>query len=85
MSSMESAMISRETSEVRWPSVPIPRLSDTAGALNSNGVPPASRMPALTCSASRRWFTLHGIAPDQVVATAMRGLRRSASVRPIAQ
>ena len=31
-----------------------PSLTDTV--LNSIGVPPAARMPSLTCSASRRWL-----------------------------
>ncbi len=38
------------------PSVPMEVPSDTEIVLNSIGVPPAARMPALTCSASRRWL-----------------------------
>ena len=55
-SSIESATTSRLMSEAFMPSVPIdtPSLTDTV--LNSMGVPPAARMPSLTCSASRRWL-----------------------------
>ena len=38
------------------PSVPIVTPSETEIVLNSIGVPPAARIPALTCSASRRWL-----------------------------
>ncbi len=55
-SSIESAITSRLMSEARMPSVPIEVPSETAIVLNSIGVPPAARMPALTCSASRRWL-----------------------------
>ena len=82
-SSIESAITSRETSEARMPSVPIDTPSDTAMVLNSMGVPPASRMPRLTCTASSRWLRLHGIVSIQVVATPMIGLARSSSVKPV--
>ncbi len=38
------------------PSVPIVTPSLTLMVLNSMGVPPAARMPSLTCSARRRWL-----------------------------
>ena len=38
------------------PSVPIETPSLTEIVLNSIGVPPAARIPALTASASRRWL-----------------------------
>ena len=66
------------------PSVPIETPSDTAIVLNSMGVPPDSRMPCLTNSASRRWLRLQGIVSIHVVATPMRGLARSSSVNPTA-
>ena len=66
------------------PSVPIATPSETAMVLNSMGVPPASRMPALTNSARRRWFRLQGIVSIQVVATPMMGWARSWSVKPMA-
>jgi hypothetical protein len=47
-SSMESAMTSRLTSEARMPSVPIVTPSDTDTVLNSIGVAPPARIPALT-------------------------------------
>ena len=49
-------MTSRLTSDAFIPSVPIETPSLTETVLNSIGVPPAARMPALTCSASRRWL-----------------------------
>ena len=56
MSSIESAMTSRETRLVFMPLVPIVMPSEIAMVLNSIGVPPAARMPSLTCLASaRRW------------------------------
>ena len=72
-------MTSRETSDARIPSVPIEMPSETAMVLNSIGVPPASRMPALTCSASARRCTLQGVTSVQVLATPMSGFSRSAS------
>ena len=77
-------MTSRLTSEVFMPSVPIVTPSLIAIVLNSIGVPPAARTPALTNSASRRWLMLHGIVSIQVVATPTIGLARSSSVNPIA-
>ena len=47
MSSIESAITSRQMSEARMPCVPIEMPSHTAIVLNSMGVPPASRIPAL--------------------------------------
>jgi hypothetical protein len=77
-SSIESAITSRETSEVFIPSVPIVIPSETATVLNSIGVPPAARTPSLTFSARRRRWKLQGITSVQVLAMPMMG-RRSAS------
>ena len=55
-SSIESATTSRLMSDDFIPSVPIETPSLTLIVLNSIGVPPAARMPALTCSARRRWL-----------------------------
>ena len=77
-------MTSRLMSEVFIPSVPIVTPSLMAIVLNSIGVPPAARMPALTCSASSRWLMLQGIVSIQVVATPTSGLARSSSVNPMA-
>ena len=52
--------------------------------LNSIGVPPAARMPALTRWASSRWLKLQGMVSIQVVATPTIGRARSSSVKPIA-
>src|SRR5213078_1526419 len=81
---MESAITSRLTREVFMPSVPIVTPSLIAIVLNSIGVPPAARTPALTNSARRRWLMLHGIVSIQVVATPTIGFARSSSVNPIA-
>ncbi len=74
-SSIESAIVSRETSEARMPVVPIETPSETAIVLNSIGVPPAARMPSFTCGASARWLRLHGIVSIHVVQTPIIGLR----------
>ena len=55
-SSIESATTSRLMSDAFMPSVPIDTPSLTLMVLNSIGVPPAARMPSLTCSARRRWL-----------------------------
>ena len=55
-SSIESAMTSRLMRLAFMPSVPMEVPSEMEIVLNSIGVPPAARMPALTCSASRRWL-----------------------------
>ena len=78
-SSIESAMTSRETSEVFIPWVPIVMPSEIATVLNSIGVPPASRMPSLTSAASARRSKLHGIVSIQVEATPMIGLDSASS------
>ncbi len=83
-SSMESAMTSRLISDAFMPSVPIDTPSLTEIVLNSIGVPPASRMPCFTDSASRRWFRLQGMVSIQVVATPTIGHARSSSVNPTA-
>jgi hypothetical protein len=54
MSSIESAISSRLTSEAFMPSVPIVMPSLTATVLNSMGVPPAARTPSLMRTASWR-------------------------------
>ncbi len=56
MSSIESAITSRLTSEPFMPSVPIVTPSETEIVLNSIGVPPAARIPAFTCCARSRWL-----------------------------
>src|SRR5438093_735129 len=83
-SSIESAITSRETSEVFMPSVPMVMPSLIAMVLNSMGVPPASRTPRFTCSASRRRLKLHGMVSVQVLAMPTSGRARSASEKPVA-
>ena len=53
-SSIESAITSREISEAFMPSVPIVMPSWIVTVLNSMGVPPASRTPCFTASATCR-------------------------------
>src|SRR6187200_1908036 len=79
MSSIESAITSRLTSEAFIPWVPIVTPSETATVLNSIGVPPAARTPSLTCSASPRRWKLQGIASVQVLAMPIVGLLSASS------
>ena len=68
ISSIESAITSRETSEARMPGVACDWLSETAIVLNSSATPPAASTAAATPAASRRWLRLHGIVPVHVEA-----------------
>jgi hypothetical protein len=54
VSSIESAIRSRLTSDAFMPSVPMVTPSLMAMVLNSMGVPPAARTPSFTFSASAR-------------------------------
>jgi hypothetical protein len=81
---MESAMTSRDTSEVFMPDVPIVIPSEIAIVLNSIGVAPAARMPSFTRAASARRWKLHGIVSIHVDATPMMGLAIASSSKPIA-
>ena len=83
-SSMESAINSRLMSEVFMPSVPIVMPSEMETVLNSNGVPPAARTPAFTCSAKARRWKLQGPISVQVLAMPISGLLKSSSVNPTA-
>jgi hypothetical protein len=81
---MESAMTSRDTSEVFMPDVPIVIPSEIAIVLNSIGVAPAARMPSFTRAASARRWKLHGIVSIHVDATPMMGLAIASSSKPMA-
>ena len=59
-SSIESAIISRPTSEVFMPSAPMVIQSEIDTVLNSIGVPPAARIPSFTLAASLRTLKLQG-------------------------
>ena len=83
-SSTESAMTSRLMSEPFMPSVPIVMPSVIEIVLTSMGVPPASRTPCITFSASFLWFQLQGIVPIQLWATPICGRFRSSSENPTA-
>ena len=77
-------MTSRLIKEAFIPSVPIEMPSETAIVLYSIGVPPASRMPALTRSERRRRWELQGMTSIHVLATPTSGRARSSSVNPTA-
>ena len=53
-SSIESAITSRDINDAFIPSVPIDIPSEIAMVLTSIGVPPASRIPDITCCANSR-------------------------------
>ena len=78
-------MTSREMSEVFMPSVPMVMPSEITTVLNSRGVPPAWRIPALTCLARPRRPKLQGPSSVQVLAMPMRGLRRASASKPAAR
>ena len=83
--STESQLTSRLTSEPRIPSWPIEMPSDTVIVPNSRATPPASRMPALTSSASARSVMLHGVISFQELAMPTCGFTQSSSVSPTAR
>src|SRR3954447_6419381 len=66
ISSMESAITSREMSDARIPGVACDWLSETAIVLKTRPTPPAAVTPSTTRCASSRWFRLHGIVPVHV-------------------
>jgi hypothetical protein len=80
---MESAMSSRETSEVFMPLVPMVMPSEMETVLSSIGVPPAARTPSFTFAASARWLKLHGIVSIQQWATPISGLASASSSKPM--
>ena len=67
-------MTSRVMREVFMPSVPIVMPSEMETVLNSNGVPPAARTPAFTCSARARRWKLQGPISVQVLAMPIKRL-----------
>ena len=68
ISSIESAITSREISDARIPGVPCDWLSETAIVLNGSATPPAAVDRRRAASASSRWLRLHGIVPVHVEA-----------------
>src|ERR1022692_1439733 len=85
ITSTESAITSRLTSEDFMPSVPIEIPSDTAIVPNSNSTAPASRTPSLAAAASPLRCRLHGVTSFQDEATATCGRSMSASLSPTAR
>src|SRR5215213_11841118 len=73
ISSIESAITSREMSDARIPGVPCDWLSETAIVLNGSATPPAAATPSPTRAESSRWLRLHGIVPVQAEATPTMG------------
>src|SRR5690242_14672193 len=84
-SSIESAIVSRETSEARMPSLPIAMPSVTAIVLNSIGVPPPATMPRRACCARSRRVRLHGETSDHACTTATSGFAIAPSSSPVAR
>ncbi len=84
VSSIESAITSRETSDDFMPWWPMAMPSVTVMVQNSRGVPPASSTPALADWAWRMSAMLQGAASFQHETTPTNGRLIWASVRPIA-
>ena len=85
ISSTESAITSRDTSEAFMPSLPIEMPSETAIVPNSSGTAPACRTPSLAAAASPFRCTLQGVTSFQDEATATCGRSRSSSDSPTAR
>ncbi len=85
ISSTESAMTSRLTSEDFMPSVPMEMPSETAMVPNSSGTAPAWRTPSLAAAASPFRWTLQGVTSFQEDAMATCGRSRSSSDSPTAR
>ena len=85
ISSIESAITSRETSDARMPGVAWDWLSETAIVLNVSATPPASSTAAAARSASRRWLRLHGIVCVHVEAMPTIGPSSRSGSMPIAR
>src|SRR5919108_4384407 len=85
ISSTESAITSRLTSEAFMPSWPMAMASEMAMVPNSSGTPPARRTPALAASASLSRWMLQGVTSFQEEATPTWGRSKSSSVKPTAR
>ena len=77
VNSTVSAIASRDTSDAFMPEWPMAMPSVTVMVVNSRGVPPAARTPALAAWAWRDSVMLQGAASFQVVATPTKGLSMS--------
>src|SRR4051794_40629858 len=85
ISSIESAITSREMSDARLPGVPCDWLSETAIVLNGSATPPAAPTPSATRADSSRWLRLHGIVPAHAEATPTIGPSSRAGSIPSAR
>src|SRR5882724_2883429 len=83
--SIESAMISRETSEYRMPGEPMEMPSETVIVLKMTLLPPALSAPAAAARASSPMCMLHGVRLDHVDAMPIWGRAKSASSKPTAR
>ena len=84
VSSTESAITSRDTSDAFMPWWPMAMPSVTVMVVNSRGVPPAAATPFLTACAWRMSAMLQGAASFQQVATPTKGWWICSRVSPIA-
>src|SRR5579872_4615575 len=85
ISSIESAITSREISDARMPGVACDWLSETAIVLNGSATPPAAATPSAARADSSRCVRLHGIVPVHVEAMPTIGLSSRAGSMPIAR
>src|SRR5690606_6787295 len=83
--SMESAMISRDTSEYFMPSVPLAMPSEMVMVLKITPLPPAASAPRAASSARPLMCMLHGVTLLQVEAMPICGFLKSSSVKPTAR
>ena len=83
ISSIESAITSREISDARMPGVPCDWLSETAIVLNGSATPPAAPTASAAASESSRCVKLHGIVPVHVEAIPTIGPSRRSGSTPI--
>jgi hypothetical protein len=84
VSSVESAITSRLTSDDFMPWWPMAMPSVTVMVVNSRGVPPPALTPFFTACAWRDSVMLHGAASFHVVTTPTSGCATSFSDSPIA-
>src|SRR5205809_7385745 len=80
--SMESAMISRETSEYFMPSVPMEMPSEMVMVSKMMALPPAALAPASASRESWSMCMLQGVTMRQVEAMPTMGLEKSSRVKP---
>src|SRR4051794_31464484 len=85
ISSIESAISSRETSDARIPGVACVWLSETAMVLKDSATPPASVTPRSTAAARSRWLRLQGMVCVHIDETPTIAPSRRSGSMPIAR